>query len=299
MYGTSVLDDASRDVSSIAATDALLVLAVLLSAAGAAACWLGGRPVKSWSAQQWFAGMSTLAIIVAVTLFRDGIAFHLDVSNLGEWSSHGIRRLSRDPLGSSQFVLNVVLFVPAGVAWTLLTRRPLLVLAALSTGSLMIECIQAMTGAGANDLADVVANSIGAVLGVGGAGAFGSSVGARTWSSRRRSVTAAVGFVLGSAIVSAWLVGASHRQDRVAVELQAEFAGTTRSDVLALLDSDPERVFGAVEARADGTEYLDTEVVVRYPATFFGLHRCVYVVWTDRTVSFEKSSGHDCTRFLG
>ena len=41
------------------------------------------------------------------------------------------------------------------------------------------------------------------------------------------------------------------------------------------------------------------EVKVRYPAPFFGLHRCVFVIWTPTAVEFELGSGDACTDFLG
>lgn len=294
-----MLGDASRDVSTIAGTDALIVLALLLAAAAGSSVWLGRRRAKSWSVAQWFGGLSTLAFIVAVTLFRDGIAYTWQLRNLGDWSAEGLRQLGRNPLGSSQFVLNVALFVPAGLAWTLMTRRPLRVLGLLAAGSLMIECVQSVTGAGANDAADIVANSVGAALGVGIAHLLGSVARPRICSPRRRLAVVVAGVGGGVLVVAALLAGASQRQDRVAADLEDEFAGTTRTAVSTRLDEDPESVFGAVNPRADGAQYLDNALIVRYPATFFGFQRCVYVVWTDLDVSFDKASGNDCTRFMG
>jgi hypothetical protein len=295
----SVPIDVGRDVTTIAATEAISVLVVLLAAAAIASAWLARRGVRAWSARQWFAAISTLAVIAAVTLFRDGIAVRFDPAALTTWSADGLRRLGDDPLGSSQFVLNVALFVPAAAVWTWLTKRPLGVVGRLALGSMLVECAQAVTGAGANDVADVVANTVGAVLGAGAALAVDTAVGGRAWSPRQRRAVAVVALVCGLVVVPAWFVGASRRQDRVARDLREHFAGTTRTEILALLASDPEAVFAAADARADGTTYLDDELVIRYPASFFSLHRCVYAVWTDRSVTFRNVSGRDCTRFIG
>lgn len=67
---------------------------------------------------------------------------------------------------SIEFWLNVALFVPAGVAWTLLTRRPWPTLAGLAVVSMAIETVQAATVVGAADITDVAANTIGAAFGV-------------------------------------------------------------------------------------------------------------------------------------
>ena len=49
----------------------------------------------------------------------------------------------------------------------------------------------------------------------------------------------------------------------------------------------------------DGTQYSPDAVKVRYPAPFFGLHRCVFVIWTPTAVEFQLGSGDACTDFLG
>lgn len=157
---------------------------------------------------------------------------------------------------------------------------------------------------GAPDLADLVANSLGAFVGVGGAVLVARARGDRTGSTlspRRRAIVAAGVLGVAAVVVLLVLVGADRRQRSIEHQLQARFVGTTKADIDrwnvdgTMLD----RVFGAVSAFADGTRYSPDQVTVRYPASFFGLHRCVFVVWTPTSVRFELGSGDACTDFIG
>ncbi len=222
------------------------------------------------------------------------------LGNLSEWSTDGLRQLSRDPFDSSQFVLNVVLFVPAGAAWTLISKRPVLSWLALSGLSLLIESIQAVTGAGANDVADLAANSLGAAVGVAIVAGFWAIFGIRDMdlSSRSRRLLLVGVAVTALVLVAGWFIGASSRQQNVEDVLRTTFAGTNRADIEALLESDPSAVFGASGDYSDSTRYSDDTIEIRYPATFFSLHRCVFAVWDSEGVEFRKASGHDCTNFI-
>ena len=248
----------------------------------------------------WFASFVSFALIVAVTLFREGVPTGFALGGLTHWSADGLRLLSRDPLGSSQFMLNVILFVPAGLVWTWLLRRPLAVLVALGSTSVAIETIQAVTHAGSPDVADLVANSIGAMIGVAvavAANVVSDTNRSRLTSSRRWYVAATITVVIVVA-VSGWFVGASRHQQAVEDALRIAFEGTDRSTIEATLTADPSAVFGAVTDFADGTRYSDDALEIRYPATFFSLHRCVYVTWTSTGVGFRTASGRDCTDFI-
>lgn len=291
----------SNDVSSLAASNALLALAVLLVAALLAARWLHRSDKFALrSTGLWFTGMASLALIVAVTLFRDGLPTTIRLGNLGDWSADGLRQLSRDPFGSSQFVLNIVLFVPAGATWTLISRRPVVSWFALSGLSLLIESIQAVTGAGANDVADLAANSLGAAIGAAIVVAFWAIRGTRNidLSSRSRRLLLAGVAVTALALLASWFTGASNRQQNVEDVLRTRFAGTDRADIEALLESDPSAVFGATADYSDGTRYSGDTIEIRYPATFFSLHRCVFAVSNSDGVEFRKASGNDCTDFI-
>lgn len=291
--------DTSRDVSSIAARQALSALVVLLGLSAVAAWWLRRWKQRGFGA--WFAGFASIALIVAVTLFRDGLPSAIHLASLADWSTDGLDRLSRDPLGSSQFVLNVVLFVPAGLVWTWVVRRSLAVLAALIAGSLLIESVQGVTGVGASDVADLVANGLGAGMGVGAAVLVRELVRTRglEFSSRTNRLAGVATAVCLVTLFAGWFVGASRRQDSVEHALRQRFANTTIDDVDAWLADDPELLWSAVSDRSDGSRRFEEAIEVRYPATFFSLHRCVFVTWTNTSVTFTKASGRDCTVFIG
>ncbi len=248
----------------------------------------------------WFSGLASLALIISVTLFREGIPTTIRFDTLADWSSDGLRQLSRDPFGSGQFVLNIVLFVPAGATWTLISRRPVLSWVVMAGLSLLIEFTQAVTGAGANDVADLVANSLGAAIGAAVVLVCWAIVDDRKidLSSRSRRLGAAGVVAAGLALIASWLFGASSRQHHVEDVLRSKFEGTDRAEIEALMESDSSAVFGAADDYADGTRYSDDSIEIRYPATFFSLHRCVFVVWTSEGVEFRKASGHDCTDFI-
>jgi hypothetical protein len=241
-----------------------------------------------------------LALIISVTLFREGVPTRFRFGSLGDWSSDGLRRLSRDLFGSSQFVLNVVLFVPAGATWTLISRRPVLSWLALSGFSLLIESTQAVTGAGANDVADLAANSLGAAIGAVMVVVCWAIVDDRVidLSTRSRRLVVAGAVVAGLALIAGWFVGASTRQQHVEDVLRSKFEGTDRAEIEALMESHSNAVFGAADDYANGTRYSNDTIEIRYPATFFSLHRCVFVVWNSEGVEFRKASGHDCTDFI-
>lgn len=83
------------------------------------------------------------------------------MTNLGQWNQAFAL--------NNNWLLNVVLFVPATMLWGLVLRRPLAVTMSLIAMSAIIETIQQFTSIGIPDSADFVANSIGALLGGVGA----------------------------------------------------------------------------------------------------------------------------------
>ncbi|WP_088285778.1 VanZ family protein [Kineosporia sp. A_224] len=78
----------------------------------------------------------------------------------------GVRRMVSTLWADPGGVLNVALFVPAGLTLTLWTRRPLPVLAALSVASLGIETVQLLIDRQCQ-AGDWLANTLGAAVGVG------------------------------------------------------------------------------------------------------------------------------------
>lgn len=223
-------------------------------------------------------------------------------------------------LGSSQFLLNIALFVPAGAAWTWVTGRAGRSLAGLIALSMLIESVQGVTGLGAADITDVAANSIGAVLGVGGAAVVvagleraGIDTGVRRADAnpRRRALVAAGLVVLTVTALTAMLAGADRRQASIRDELEDAFADSGYDEIDAVLRgdaseldadarfTDSEQVFGATSVRADGVRFGDGQIEVRWPALFFGFRRCVYVIWQPSNVEFRNLSGPACTDFIG
>ncbi|BAN01444.1 VanZ family protein [Ilumatobacter coccineus] len=290
----------NRDVSSIAATEAWPALLALVAVSGLVA-FFATRRWPGRSAFEWFVAFSTGALIVAVTLLRGEVSPRFDVGRLADWSSGGVASISRDPLSSSQFVLNVALFVPAGAAWTWITRRPGRTVAALVATSFLIECVQAVTGIGANDAVDLVSNILGALIGTGAAFAISSLVsGERRELSTRDRLRLLGGLSVAVVVIGLlWFGGASRRQAHVRSVVEERFAGTDLVTIQTMIEADFESVFSAVDgARADGFS-SENRVELRFPATFFGLHRCVYATWTAGSMDVRNASGNECTRLLG
>lgn len=106
------------DVRSVVTGPSLVALVVLLAAAVGFA-YVQGRARRHgrgfWS---HLAAYASVALVVAVTLLRDGWPQGFWPGSLTVWSTDGWQRLSSDPLASSQILLNMALFVPAGVFWT-------------------------------------------------------------------------------------------------------------------------------------------------------------------------------------
>ncbi len=292
----------SRDASAVWSSKGMVALLVLVGVSALATLVVAriGTHAEG-SPLMWFVGFVSLAVIVVVTLFRDGLPDAWNLGGISDWSAAGLRLLSRDPFGSSQFLLNVALFVPAGASWTWLLRRPFFVAAGLGGMSVLVELLQAVTGTGAADVADIVANAVGAGLGVSVAASldFGPAANSRRSELGRRRTTGAIAGIVVLALVTVGSIGASRYQQSVENSLRAEFAGTNRSSIEARLAADPNSIFGAVSDLANGSFTSETSLQIRYPADFFGLRRCVYVIWNWTGVDFQKATGEACTRLIG
>ena len=295
------VSDASRDFTSIAATEAVAAFTVLLVVSAVASLLLGRRRKADLGGSEWFVGLATLALIVAVTTLRGETSIGFRPTRLVGWVGD-FDALSRDPLGSTQFMLNVALFVPAGIVWGWLTRRPLRTLGALAGFSFLIECIQGVTGAGASDIVDLISNTSGAAIGTGVSAVvlqLRSGRASEPMTRRTRGIViSATGFVCALVAVG-WFAGASARQRDVEESLRRAFEGTDLQEIERRLEQgDPMAVLRIDDVLSDGAIFLDGSTTYRYPATFFSLHRCVYVTWTPDGVQFRKASGSDCTDFI-
>lgn len=310
----------NRDVASNV-TGSALIATLIMTAASAAGLWWLGRKRTVRRPLAWLAALATSAVCISFTLARDGAPQTFRPGDVLAWVGSGWDRLGHSGLlGSSQFMLNAALFVPAGVAWTWLTRRPGRTLLGLAGLSVVIESLQAVSALGAADIGDVVANTVGAALGVvagalaargtDGSGGSNPSLAVR----RRRGAVAAGAAVAVSAAVIIVIGGAERNQRSIRHELERAFADTSYADVEAALTGDPddpgrpntgarfadsEQVFGAISVRADGMRSTEDRLELRWPAQFLGLERCVYVTWTPTTVDFDDRSGSACTEFMG
>lgn len=312
--------DASRDVTANVTASALVATVLLLLASAAGALWLSrARAVRRPFVL--FAALGSIAGCVSLTLARDGIPGDFRPGSVFAWTGSGWDRLGPgDLLGSSQFLLNVALFVPAGIAWVWLTRRAARTLLGLAGLSMLIESVQAVFGLGAADITDVVANVIGTAAGVAAGAAVSRRIehsGGPTQSpvvGRKRNVVVAGTVVAVLAAVVVWLGGAELHQASIRDELEEVFSDTSYGELASVVQgdlddpdrldpearfNDSEQIFSAISVRADGFRYTDGQIELRWPALFLGLRRCVYVIWTPTTVQFRDRSGSACTDFIG
>jgi hypothetical protein len=174
------------------------------------------------------------------------------------------------------------------------------VLAALGALSVVVEVVQGVTGLGANDVADIVANVVGAAVGTMAAvvmgwladAVAGRAVETRRWANRGSAVLA----VAVAATVLPGL-GASQRQGVIADEAHRHFAATSLSDIERWNQHDDlmNRVWrGVLSVDADGFSLADGSATARYPASFLSQRRCVLVMWDAAGASAERGTGRVC-----
>lgn len=115
-----------------------------------------------------FVALSGSALVMALTLANRGIVDSAeDLGHALTWWTRNWTALPSLIGGDLGWWLNIVLFIPAALGWTLLTRRPKAVAAALTVAVLVIETLHATMLSGAGDPSDVVANVTGIVVGIG------------------------------------------------------------------------------------------------------------------------------------
>ena len=104
-----------------------------------------------------------------------------------------------------------------------------------------------------------------------------------------------------TALFASLTVGADRRQARLETELAhlygassyEQFARWEKADRLS------EEVFDKTSVFSDGTRYGDASVTIRYPASFFGVRRCVFAMWTTGSFAVKRGHGRACTEFIG
>ncbi len=257
----------------------------------------------------------TVMMIVAVTILEraEGLP-GFDVGTALTWWT----TLRQSPLEVARteaaWWLNLALFVPAGVVWAAVTRRPFAVAVALSGFSIGIETVQGLTGLGAADLTDVVANSLGGVIGVTVVAlALGASphlvpsfIRVEAGADEQRFDPK---WILGSFVATVLAIGAGFggvegalaaRQRTLREEVEATYEGMTVGDINAILEQDTIGLnpFLVLEAGSpDSYRFYgdDRPVEVRYPIDLLGRYRCVFVTLSDAPPVFANASGKECT----
>lgn len=247
----------------------------------------------------FFLTATSLGGILQATLLREPpIRPCLDC--LTRWP---LNRLISGQLGLDT-ALNIALFVPLGLFATLLWKTPFRITGTATLISLAIEATQPLLGNGANDLADIAANTLGAFLGAGLAATIlliRDTITNRRLDVRRLAkltvaITITAGLALGISIG-----GANAIQTSGAQQLSTMFAGTTLADYKR-----DERVWAPkLEAfwKANRTPTNDAysnnhDALQRFTWTFYWTTRCVTAHWDTHGFITELGNGSQCTKRL-
>lgn len=279
----------------------LLLLAAVLAVAFAAT-WLlrdrlPGRPRRVLC----FLLLVSLGLVLGVTLLREA-PLGTCLECLTDWR---IDRLL-DGRITTETLLNVLLFIPPAFLATLLWRHPFRVTTLLVLLSVGIEVLQALVGVGANDLLDVLANAVGALIGSWAgwvAGLVGDAVVAWRldggWRFDGREAVKAGALAVGAVAVwwagTAW--GADARQAAAVARLEERFGGTTLADYRRWESEDAldERVYAMGTTWPDESSSDGSTARVRFPVRFFLLERCVIATWDEAGFSTRREAGPICS----
>ena len=274
------------------ATPRMVVLLTVTVAAAAVAGLLARRRGASVGRSLLQSALvASMALIVVATLLRDGFPTHVQWTGLTQWSSEGWARISDNPT-ASQVLANVALFAPAGLALTLVTRAPLVSCAVMAGVAALVEIAQSVTQVGVPDVADLLANTVGAAVGVA-TGALVLLVDRRGQDRRAHVRFLLVLLLVVSVAAVAMPLTAQARQDRLAQDLAQRFAGTDVQVYRQWESQDLlyEEVFDVAGVFSDGASDSGGSVTVRYPASFFLARRCVLVNWSADGVDLTRASG--------
>lgn len=241
-----------------------------------------------------------LAVTIGVRMLEGGVGFgvpSLVCIEAGDCLDRVVRI-------DAAWIINVALFVPAGVAFTVITGRWQVALIGLVALSLLIELTQGVLRLGSPDPGDLVTNSIGAALGVA-LGFLGVRAAADGGGERHRSrlVVLSVGAVAAAAVIF-WLgasAGASARADAIAEDVRATLGAWSAPDVGAALDSPDgaHALFFGTEVVPDYVGEIGQTGVyeARYSTQFLGILRCVFARWDETGLTLETDDGDRCTVF--
>ena len=290
--------------------DVVISASVVAAVLAVVACVLFARHARARTSTWKLLGLVLpILLILEATVFRMGLGSRFSPAGAFQWSPDGWNRISYTPW-SDQVVLNALLFAPAGFAWAIARRRPYVVWLGLTALSLLIELIQGVTGVGAPDVADLIANSVGAAVGATIAWGVVSFVAARRGArpGLRVVLTPPALLVVGATVLVVSLtVGADRRQAALVTELESLYRTSSFEQFMRWENAEErgkvplltKRVFDRTSVRTDGMYYGKSSVTVRFPASFFGIHRCVFAIWAPGSFSVRRSSGSACTKFIG
>lgn len=230
-----------------------------------------------------FALVVASGAVLAVTLVNR-TSDQLDIARLLRWEPARWLEVRR-----VDWVLNVGLFVPAAGLWSAAVRRPLVVVACAALLSILIEAVQSTFRLGTGDQADLVANTIGAIVGasIGWAWARHHPPAATddtsaNWTRPQAVGAVAVGLVAAIAAVVGIGAAADQLTDDVVASLSSTLGDATGDDLAAILrlpDAQTLSYFRTpldIDADAIVRSPEGDRAVIRYPIDFLGARRCVF-----------------------
>ena len=243
-------------------------------------------------------GLTLLSIggvfVIALLRFR----LPVDVAGAFRWNPDGVLRFVTDVSTSEEIWLNVLLFVPACFFLTLYSTRPAIVLLAGIGSSVLAECIQGAFHTGAPDPSDVIANSLGSVIGT----LLGSVVLLRSAEHRSRRV------VVPATALAVLLIGATACVPLAAGVYQASYTRAVEHNLGSIsyaemeamkTSTDAPRAWQAGRSFPDGNYYRPSEDAVRWPSSFFFVQQCILATWRPSGLKVEARSGAICREQWG
>ncbi len=278
------------------------------------------KPMARRLAISWRLAAATLLATAALLVLTAPIMVLQALTRLGEvwsasraltWWRHGWASFTFSP-DDLEGWLNVALFVPVAWCWTLISRRPGLVLATLVAVSAAVETTQAGLLVRVADPGDLYTNSLGALAGAVGASAALAcrDTGWRhlpaTVASRLRRPLVATAALAGLATVVAVLgIGtallqraADREQQSLLATLTTSYRGTTAREIY---QSARDGTIGRFSTRSGRSpDYLgevDVGVVEARFSVAGARPRCVVVRWTEEPVAFTLERGSACREF--
>lgn len=275
----------------------LVLAAVFLGAAAAGTWWLRGRLPGRVRKVLFFLLVVSVGLVLMVTLLREpplGTCWGC----LTDW---GLGKIIEGRVGTD-VGLNIALFVPPVFLATLLLRAPWRITGVAALVSIAIEIIQPLIGVGVNDAIDVLANSVGALIGAGAATALlliRDAIATRRLDVGR-TIKLAVSLAAGAAVLlggPAWT--ATAKQGVAAARLEQMFAGTALADYQrdGATTWEPKlNGFWTDIGQPTAMSYsTDTVARQRYSWDVYFAVRCVVAEWTPTGFTVIRLSGNDCT----